>query len=126
MTSQKTIAFNPKLLVGLGGIFNTFRLGAAGLKQYIVGDRVSLLNSKTHECLGRAVVVDVIYGDKFVMAEHHAHQNHVILGRGIESEASAYLLKALKNAYGGMIYNRCHDCTVIYLKVIDEHGEVDT
>lgn len=112
------IGFIPPI-VGVEGIFNTFRMG----KRYArlaSGEEVFLMDEKNKVIFGRAVVLDIAIGPVSLMCSVYAEENHTELGAK-DAESSQRLYKLLEKIYGPHIVKPNRTVTVIKLKrVIDE------
>lgn len=104
---------------GIGGEFNTIRLGLAWAKRVERGTIVTLYDSKRELVIGDAEVTAVHSGDKSLMVTRHAEHNHGMRHSGLKGyAASSVLLRTLRMRYGKMIFDSQPDCTVIYLRRI--------
>lgn len=117
---QIKIGFRPPT-VGVGGIFNTFRIGKAWSGRLIEGDVVALEDTVSEAVFGLARVVKVLLGPKADMEATHASANHNLVGERLTpNEAAQWLKKRLLKRYGPRIYNDATEHSVIYLECINE------
>lgn len=110
------INFSPPMS-GLFDSFNTFRLGVRYSKLLKVGDRVLLINAKSLEVIGEAIVNGVIVGQLGVLAGLYAHENHN--QRDSDSEgAKTRLIANMTKRYGPHLVNETKKVTVIQLTMV--------
>lgn len=109
------IGFKPPLR-GVDGRFNTIRMGKAWMKRVFPGSRVALLNLKTNEVFGTAIVDRLDFAEKEHIAEVHAKDNHLFVDTNVSpAECGERMPKILRNLYGNLIYKNNAYATAIYL-----------
>lgn len=113
------IEFAPPMS-GFKTFFNTFRLGVAWAKRVHPGERVLLLDTKTHIVFGVAEVISVKVGSLGEMAAIHAAFNHNQLGN---PEAAKDLIAGTIRRYGPHRVTVDKKYTVIYLRRLQCSGQ---
>jgi len=111
---QPVITFRPRL-VGLDGVFNTFRLGVSWFNRLSPGVIVGLVNAETNEVFGKAKVLQVLHGSFDEMVEKHSHMNHLLLGMEPE-EAASKMREIIARSYGKLVAANAQTITVVYLR----------
>ena len=105
-------------IIGMDGVFNTFRLGAAWVKRVEGGEVILLVNKARSLVIGRAKVVDIEVGTLTDMAQKHAYRNHN--HREYEQTVAAErLIQSMIKRYGPHKCNENSKVTVMYLEIIE-------
>lgn len=103
-------------LIGLEGVFNTFRLGAAWATKYVAIDmQVALWDSQDNQKIGVALVRGIDLGPYDEVAAKYAHLNHTQLALRPEDAPDA-LFKVMQRSYGTTFMTRNRVCSVISLR----------
>ena len=106
-------------MTGIGGQFNTVRLGIKWSRCLVAGDKVLLIDKKQSCTMGCAIVESVAVGKLGEMAQLHAAGNHN--QRDLDAEgAPGRLVSNMVKRYGP---HRCDEnkrVTVIYLRMIED------
>jgi hypothetical protein len=110
------VTFIPPI-VGLGGRFNTLRLGDTWERRVEIGSRVALFNNKTEQVLGYAAVEGVFSGPFEEVLRTHAENNHLIVGK--PGTDLSVVEGVLRGAYGKFLTPKSK-LTALYLRRIDE------
>lgn len=118
MVSTMTVGFIPPV-VGVDGVFNTFRLGSFYSKNLKIGEHVFLLDEKTKRVFGKAEVTEIITGKLKEMCELHGQNNHTELVKEDRSNSAESLMLLLRKIYGPHIATDNKGSTVIYMKRIE-------
>lgn len=105
-------------LEGMGGDFNTIRIGLAWAKRLNVGDKVFILNNKERFIIGEALVTAIHTGTLEELCHLHSVKNHTNIARQElnESNASFELMKVIQKLYGPHIATPTKKATVIALR----------
>lgn len=98
---------------GTDKVFNTFRLGAAWSSRVQPGTEVALVDGGG-QIFGTAKVRSVYHGAIEDMAILFGEDNHMLLEK--DAVLPDDMLRVLRGAYGGMIYDAHDTATVIYLE----------
>ena len=105
-------------IVGMEGVFNTFRLGIAWTKRVEPNDIILLTNKARSTVIGRAKVVDIKIGTLSEMAATDARFNHN--HREYKTLVAAErLVESMIKRYGPQKCSENSKVTVIYLEIIE-------
>lgn len=101
---------------GIGGEFNTIRVGSFYAKRLKAGDTVFLMNKKERLIIGAATVIGVETAPLIDICIAHGNKNHTqIAGCGIP------IMQVIEKIYGPHIAMPHRNATVVHLKrVLDE------
>lgn len=114
---KPTIGFVPPL-GQLTGSFNTIRLGAAWKKRGVQGTVVTLVNTKSKEIIGDAIITGIYVDEKDTIALKHGKNNHLLKPKKLGAdEAAKEIKRILVNCYGKLYYNHAKKLTAIRLRV---------
>lgn len=114
--SVRVIGFIPPV-VGVDGVFNTFRLGGFYAKHLLPDETVYLLDERMKIVFGRAKVISVTVGPLLDMCDEFGHENHTELG-SYPFDAPSGLMKTILKIYGPHIAKPTSKTTVIKLERI--------
>lgn len=95
-------------------MFNTMRPYTAWARRLRLGDTVMLYDSLNDQVIGERTVNQIEQGDKQVMLNDHAGNNHYCLYKEFENPAEE-LEKLLIRSMGKNFYNASNEMSVIYL-----------
>lgn len=111
------ITFSPPI-IGLQGRFNTMRMGRAWMEKLVIGEsKVALVNGRTFEIIGLALVENLAVGFWDAMVELHAAENHLCNDIEVEDPIET-VGKVLAQSYG-RFRKPSSELTVINLRRID-------
>ena len=105
--------------LGLDGVFNTFRLGAAWARRVKVGGIVTLIDAQTEEEIGVAEVTEIHCAPFEEVAAKHAWKNHMLLEASL-SMAPELLYRVMVNYYGSTFMKKDRPTSVIYLRRLEK------
>jgi hypothetical protein len=111
------IDFRPPVF-GIGGDFNTLRLGLFYQKRLFVNDTVLLVDSKEKLVIGTAMVTAVHNGRLSAMIREHATLNHTQINNLSGQSPQDALEEVIRKFYGPHIAVPNKATTVIYLRRI--------
>lgn len=105
-------------LEGMGGDFNTIRIGLAWAKRLNVGDKVFILNNKERFIIGEALVTAIHTGTLEELCAIHATENHINIAcqESEDSNACLRLMNVVTKMYGPHIATPTKKATVIALR----------
>ena len=109
------VGFIPPI-VGVDGVFNTFRLGKK-FSTLPVGSVVLLMDEKRKVVFGQAEVLDTTTGPLSALLAVYASENHTQLGQEGDHAENLYLI--LRRIYGPHIVTPTKNATCIKLKRLE-------
>lgn len=122
---MRVIEFVPPI-TGIGGDFNTFRLGTFYFKRLIVGDRVALVDSKERLIVGFAVVTYLEMGKLADMLQLYAYMNHTQIANVGEVSRERALMAVMQRLYGPHVATPTKNTTVIGLRRVNDPSAAGT